>query len=163
MRHRFTDENCSVAQTLEILGDWWTLLIIREAFLGTRRFADFEAHLGISKNVLTQRLRHLVEHDVLEQVEVGRHGNRAEYVLSSRGRDLLTLITALRDWGDRWVFGEGYEPLVVYDRRTGRPIPRVRVLGEDGAPIPPAMMEIRPGPGADSVTLERLANDERGP
>jgi hypothetical protein len=68
VRRRFDEENCSVAQGLEVLGDWWTLLVVREAFFGTRRFADFEANLGISKNVLAKRLTHLVRHGVLERV-----------------------------------------------------------------------------------------------
>src|SRR5690349_8212710 len=113
MRRRFHDENCSVAQALEVLGDWWTLLIIRDAFLGIRRFADFELHLGISKNVLTKRLGHLVEHGVLERVDAGTHGERYEYVLTSKGKDLITLLTALRQWGDRWIYGEGNEPVRV--------------------------------------------------
>jgi DNA-binding HxlR family transcriptional regulator len=145
MRRRFQDEHCSVAQALEILGDWWTLLVVREAFLGTRRFADFEEHLGISKNVLTQRLEHLVEHGVLERVDAGVHGTRYEYALTAMGKDLATVMTALRQWGDRWIYGEGKEPLVVLDRRTGRPIPRLRIVGEDGAPLGARDLEFRPG------------------
>lgn len=155
MRRRFDDQNCSVAQSLEILGDWWTLLLIREAFLGTRRFADFEQRLDISKNVLTQRLNHLVEHGVFERVDVGRHGQRHEYVLSPKGKDLATLLTALRQWGDRWIYGEGNEPLLVLDRRTQKPIPRVRILDEAGEPLRVADMEIRPGPGATAATRAR--------
>jgi DNA-binding HxlR family transcriptional regulator len=135
MRRRFQDQNCSVAQALEVLGDWWTLLIIRDAFLGVRRFADFELRLGISKNVLTKRLGHLVEHEVLERVDAGTHGERYEYELTPRGKDLITLLTALRQWGDRWIYGEGKEPVRVIDRRTGRPIPRVRLLDEGGEPL----------------------------
>lgn len=145
MRRRFDDQRCSIAQSLEILGDWWTLLIIRDAFLGIRRFTDFEARLGISRNILTRRLAHLVDHDVLERVDAGRHGQRYEYVLTAKGRDLFTVITALRQWGDRWVYGKGNEPLEVLDRRTGRPIPRVRVLDEAGCPVR----------GADLVLRER--------
>jgi DNA-binding HxlR family transcriptional regulator len=158
VRHRFHDQICAVAQSLEVLGDWWTLLIIRDAFLGTRRFADFEEHLRISKNVLTKRLAHLVEHGVFERVEVGRHGARQEYVLTAKGRDLFTLITALRQWGDRWIYGEGNEPLQVIDRRTGRPIPRVRVLDESGEPLRAADMELRLG----ATLAERAGtNDSR--
>ncbi len=144
-----------MAQALEILGDWWTLLIIREAFLGTRRFADFEQRLAISKNILAKRLAHLVEHDVLARVEVGRHGSRQEYALTAKGRDLFTVITALRQWGDRWIYGEGNEPLLVLDRRTGRPIPRVRVLDEAGEPLCSRDLELRLGPGADAELAER--------
>ena len=160
MRRRFTHQNCSIAQSLEVLGDWWTLLLIREAFLGTRRFAEFASALGISKNILTRRLRHLVDHGVMERVDAGVHGRRYEYVLTPMGKDLATMLTALRQWGDRWIFGRGHEPLVIQDRRTGRAIPPVRIRGEDGEPIAGDQLEIRPGPGASRKTrarCERLA------
>lgn len=144
-----------MARSLEILGDWWTLLVVREAFAGTRRFADFEANLEISKNILTRRLAHLVEHGVLARVDAGVHGHRYEYELTRKGKDLVTVLTALRQWGDRWVFGEGREPLVFLDARTGRPIPRVRLLGEDGKPLRAGDIVVRPGPGASRATLAR--------
>ena len=155
MRIRFGRQNCSVARSLEILGDWWTLLVVREAFLGTRRFADFEAALDISKNVLAARLGHLVKHGVLETVDAGTHGKRLEYQLTPMGRDLATVMTALRQWGDRWIFGEGREPLLVEDRRTGRAIPRLRITGEDGRPLRGADLALRPGPGASQRTRDR--------
>lgn len=160
MRNRFQDENCAVAQALEVLGDWWTLLVVREAFLGTRRFADFERALGISKNVLTQRLAHLCDHGVLARVDAGVHGTRYEYELTPMGKDLVTVVTALRQWGDRWIFGEGNEPLLVFDRRTGRPIPRQILRGEDQKPLRGRDLEVRPGPGASAETRARFARAE---
>ena len=152
---------CSVAQALEVLGDWWTLLVVREAFVGTRRFSDFQERLGISKNILTQRLVHLVEHGVFERVDVGEHGTHYEYVLTAKGKDLVAVMTALRQWGDRWVYGPGKEPLLVYDRRTGRPIPPLRIRGEDGELLHARDMEMRPGPGAteEMLTLRRGKHD----
>ena len=140
-----------------------TLLVIREAFTGARRFADFEQNLGISKNVLAQRLAHLVANGVFERVDVGRHGIHYEYALAPRGRDLATVMTALRQWGDRWVFGEGHEPLVVRDRRTGRPIPPLRIRGDDGEPLSARDMEIVLGPGASPRTVERYRRASRTP
>jgi DNA-binding HxlR family transcriptional regulator len=157
VRTRFGSENCSVARALEVLGDWWTLLVVREAFIGTRRFADFEQHLAISKNVLAQRLAHLVEHGVLARVDAGVHGTRYEYELTPMGKDLVTVVTALRQWGDRWILGEGNEPLLVVDRRTGRPIPRQVLRGEDGAPLRGRDLELTPGPGASRRTRARFA------
>jgi DNA-binding HxlR family transcriptional regulator len=162
VRRRFRGENCSIAQALEVLGDWWTLLIVREAFLGTRRFADFEATLDISKNILTRRLAHLVERGVLARVDAGVHGPRYEYELTAMGKDLMTVMTALRQWADRWIFGEEGEPVLLCDRRTGRPIPRLVVRDEDGQPLRARDIEIRPGPGASRETRARFrARDAR--
>jgi len=156
-RRRFTRENCSIARALDVLGDWWTLLVVREAFLGTRRFADFEAHLPISKNILANRLAHLVRRGVLVRVNAGTHGKRYEYELTPMGKDLTAVVTALRQWGDRWIFGAGNEPLVVIDRRTGRPIPPMRIRGEDGVVLTARDLEMRPGPGAGHAVLDRFA------
>jgi DNA-binding HxlR family transcriptional regulator len=161
MRDDSGGPNCSVASALEVLGDGWTLLVVREAFFGTRRFADFEAHLGISKNVLTQRLARLVDRGVLGRVDAGQHGTRYEYVLTPMGRDLATVLTALRQWADRWIAGAGHEPLLVHDRRTNRPIPRLRILGEDGEALRSRDLQLRPGPGATPETLARFGRAER--
>jgi DNA-binding HxlR family transcriptional regulator len=155
VRHRFGRDNCSIARSLEILGDWWTLLVVREAFLGVRRFADFAANLPIARNILAARLDHLVEHGVMARVDAGVHGTRYEYELTAMGKDLITAITALRQWGDRWVFGEGNEPVLVLDRRTGRPVPPVRILDETGAPVRGRDLEVVPGPGATRPTVAR--------
>ncbi len=155
MIRSYGDPECAVARSLEILGDGWTLLVLREAFLGTRRFADFEARLAISKNVLAARLAHLVEAGVLEKRDVGRFGERYEYRLTAMGKDLVTVMTALRQWGDRWVFGAGKEPVQVMDRQTAEPILPVRIRRSDGSVIEPRDLEIRPGPGASAEALER--------
>ena len=96
MRHRFTRENCSVARALEVIGDWWTLLIVREALLGTRRFADFAARLPISRNILTRRLGHLVRGGVLARVDAGTHGTRYEYALTAMGIGVDQVMNAIR-------------------------------------------------------------------
>jgi DNA-binding HxlR family transcriptional regulator len=155
VRHRFARDNCSIARALEILGDWWTLLIVREAFLGVRRFAEFAEQLPIARNVLTARLEHLVAHGVLARVDAGVHGTRYEYELTAMGKDLITTVTALRQWGDRWVFGEGREPVLVLDRRTGRPVPRLRIVDETGAPMAGGDLAVVPGPGASATTRAR--------
>jgi DNA-binding HxlR family transcriptional regulator len=104
-RRSFEDMNCSVAQALEIVGEWWTLLILRDAFVGVRRFDDFQARLGISRNVLTTRLDALVNHGVLERVRYSERPPRDEYRLTNKGRGLWTVLHALREWGDEWVVG----------------------------------------------------------
>jgi len=156
MRRRFKDQDCSVAQALEVLGDWWTLLLVREAFMGARRFADFEAELDISKNILSARLEHLVMHGVLARVDAGVHGTRYEYELTPMGKDLATLMTALRQWGDRWIYGQGREPLLALDRRSGRRIPRLRILDNEGRSIAGRDIVLAPGPGASKRTRARF-------
>ena len=151
-RKRFDDMNCSVAQALEALGDWWTLLILRDAFFGVRRFADFESDLGIAKNVLADRLRHLVEHGILEKIEAGRHGSRFEYHLTAKGEALLPVLTSLREWSDQWVFGRGQEPVIARDRKTGRRVPPMKVRAADGRTLGRRDLRIEAGPGATPET-----------
>jgi DNA-binding HxlR family transcriptional regulator len=100
-RKSFADMDCSVAQCLEVVGEWWSLLIIRDAFLGVTRFDDFSRRLGISRNILQQRLATLVEHGVLTRVPYSEHPPRFDYRLTEKGRDLWPVLTALRQWGDR--------------------------------------------------------------
>ncbi len=154
-RKRFADMNCSVAQSLDIIGDWWTLLIVREALLGTQQFADFQSRLGIAKNILSKRLQRLVENEILMRVDIGRSGSRFAYRLTPRGKDLLTVITALREWGDRWIFGEGNEPVVIRDRRTGGLVPPLRITDGEGLAIEARHLRAEPGPGATREILER--------
>ena len=97
----FADQNCSVARTLEVVGERWSLLVIREAFLGVRRFDEIQQHLGISRNVLSARLTKLVEQGVLRRVQYSERPPRFEYRLTSRGRDLYPVIMAMSDFGDR--------------------------------------------------------------
>ena len=153
--------NCGIAQALEVLGDWWTLLIVRDAFFGVRRFGDFERNLGIAKNVLSSRLQHLVEEGVFNLVDVGSEGQRFEYHLSEKGEALLPVLTALRDWSDEWVFGPGYEPVIVKDRRTGRQIPKLRVTDSEGRTLSRRDLRTVPGPGASPETIRRLQPRER--
>jgi len=155
-RKRFDDMNCGVAQALEALGDWWTLLIVRDAFFGARRFGEFERSLGISKNILSARLQRLVEHGIFERVDVGSSGERFEYHLTKKGEALLTVLTALREWSDEWVFGRGNEPLIVRDRKTGRRLPRLRVSNADGDVLAFRDLRAEPGPGASADTRRRF-------
>ena len=148
--------NCGIAQALEVLGDWWTLLIVRDAFFGVRRFCDFGRNLGIAKNVLSSRRQHLVDDGVFNLVDVGSEGERFEYQLSEKGEALLPVLTALRDWSDEWVFGRGNEPVIVKDRRTGRRIPKLRVTDAEGRALSRRDLRTVPGPGASPETIRRL-------
>jgi DNA-binding HxlR family transcriptional regulator len=154
-RTRFGDMNCGIGQALEVFGDWWTLLIIRDAFFGVRRFADFERSLGIAKNILSARLQHLVDHEIFEKVDVGTEGQRFEYRLTEKGEALLPVLTALREWSDEWVFGRGNEPVVMFDR-AGKRIPKMKLTSAEGKPLTRRDLRARPGPGASQDTLRRF-------
>ncbi len=151
--------NCGIAQALEALGDWWTLLIVRDAFFGARRFGDFEANLGIAKNILSDRLQRLVEHGIFAKLPVGDSEQRFEYRLSPKGEALLPVLTALRDWSDEWIFGEGNEPVVIKDRRSNQPIPRLKVEGRRR----PRARPPRPGDRAGPRRLRRDPPEARAP
>ena len=156
-RTRFSEMNCGIGQALEAFGDWWSLLIVRDAFFGARRFGDFERNLGISKNILSARLSHLVDHEILQRVDVGSEGEHFEYRLTEKGEALLPVLTALREWSDEWVFGRGNEPIIVQDRRTGRRLARLRITDADGRPLARRDLRTVPGPGASPETRRLLA------
>jgi len=160
-RKRFDSMNCGVAQALEALGDWWTLLIVRDAFFGARRFGEFERSLGIAKNILSARLQHLVDHGIFERIDVGSAGARYEYRLTDKGEALLPVLTALREWSDEWIFGRGREPLVIRDRRTGRRVPKLRMVDADGSPLTYRDVRATPGPGASVETKRRFEPPQR--
>lgn len=110
-RTSFADMNCSVARTLEVVGEWWTMLVIREAFNGVRRFDDFQGRLGIARNVLAARLQSLVDHGVLERRQYQDRPPRCEYRLTEKGRDLYPVLVSMLTWGDRWTAGPEGPPV----------------------------------------------------
>jgi len=133
-RTSFAGMACSVAQSLEIVGEWWTLLIIRDAFLGVRRFEDFQRRLGVSRNVLTERLATLVRNGILAPVPYNDHPPRSEYRLTDKGRDLYPVVVSLRQWGDRWL-QEGPLPVVVRHDACGHEAVAILVCDHCGGAI----------------------------
>ncbi|MDX6515329.1 MAG: hypothetical protein QOH73_995 [Gaiellaceae bacterium] len=137
-------ESCSVAQVLEVIGERWTWLIIRDAFLGLTRFVEFEQSLGIARNVLTDRLNRLVEEGIFERVLYQERPARYEYRLTQKGSDLFTALNALRQWGDQYLSAEPMRLL----RRKHDKTPVIAALVPEGAPILAAdEIELVPGPG----------------
>lgn len=153
----FDHLNCSVARTLERVGDWWTLLIIREAFFGVRRFNEFERRLGVARNVLSDRLGKLVDNGILERIAVTGRGNPQDYLLTQKGRDLFPVIVALLQWGDKWVNAEHGAPVILKDRQSGHVIGPVKVTTKDHRPLKPSDVVLSPGPGADDEIKARIA------
>lgn len=145
----FADMNCSVAQTLEIIGEWWTLLIVRDAFLGVRRFDDFVERLGISRNILTHRLNTLVDAGVFERRPYDSARERHDYVLTEKGRALWPVLTALRQWGDEWVVGPGNEPLLLEHRDHEHRTTAVMTCDVCGEHLDARSVRAVPGPGAN--------------
>jgi len=159
-RTSFSDMSCSIARTLEQVGDWWTLLIVREAFWGTRRFGEFEANLGIAPNVLTQRLHHLVSHGILEVTATTDNGRALDYRLSDKGRDLLPVIVALAQWGDQHAPAPDGPPVRIVERRNGREVAPLALRSSvTGRALGPKDVTVTEGPGAgpaEQARLERL-------
>lgn len=115
------EPSCSIARTLEVIGDRWTMLILRDAFRGVRRFDAFQGDLGIARNLLTDRLTKLVEHGVLEKQLYQAHPPRYEYRLTRKGIDLSPALVALMRWGDKWL-AEGEPPVSLFHDRCGEPL-----------------------------------------
>jgi DNA-binding HxlR family transcriptional regulator len=143
----YENEHCPVAATLEIVGDRWTLLILREATLGVRRFADFQARLGLARTVLSDRLNRLTGEGILERRRYQQRPERFEYELTAKGRDLWPVLNALTNWGDRHLF-DGKPPVLVRHRDCGGLIDDHRICKRCGAPVELQDVEREPGPGA---------------
>jgi len=146
-RTSFEDMNCSVAQCLEVIGEWWSMLIVRDAFLGIRRFDEFQSHLGISRNILATRLAALVDAGVLDKVPYQDRPVRHEYRLTDKGRDLWPVLTTMRQWGDKWAAPDG-APLELVHTGCGEVTLVAHTCGACGDPIDHRSVRAVPGPGA---------------
>lgn len=133
-RSSFADMPCSIARTLDVVGDPWTLLVVREAFFGASRFSEFRRRLGTPRATLAARLDLLVEHGVLDRSEDGATRARPVYRLTAKGRALGPVMVALMQWGDEWS-GHGEPPVTLVDTDTGEPIEPVYVDVRSGRPI----------------------------
>lgn len=137
----WTDPTCPVARTVDLVGDRWSLLIVRDAMDGAASFTDFQQRLGIARNILTDRLRRLVDHGILATSTVPG-GRRHSYELTEAGRDLFTVVVALRQWGERHAFADGEAHSTLVDRR-GNPVARLRAESRDGKPVTAATSRVR--------------------
>jgi DNA-binding HxlR family transcriptional regulator len=148
--------NCSIASALEIIGEGWTILILREVFFGSRRFEDFKKHLGIARNILTVRLNKLCDSGVLARVPVKEGAKRTEYRLTPMGSDLAAILIGLTQWGDRWLEPAKGAPVRFVERATGKEVAEIAVFNSDGKKLKPRELAIKPGPGATGETIARL-------
>ena len=162
-RTSFRNWPCSVARTMDLLGDWWTPLVLRQAFFGARRFDEFQAALGIGRNVLTQRLKRLVAEGLFERRRYADRPPRYDYVLTDKGADFVGVLAAIMAWGDRWLDRGKGAPVLLRHTSCGH-VTRAEVTCEHcrGVLTAPAL-RIEPGPGLPEKGRSRLMNQLHPP
>ena len=144
----FDHLNCSLAQTLSVVGEHWTMLIIRDVFFGLRRFDQFQKDLGIARNVLSQRLKKLVDEDILEKTTTD--GSHPEYRLTEKGLALQPILLSMTHWGDEYMPNPKGKRLTFSDRKTGKPIKTMAVYNAEGKKLKARDVKAKPGPGYQS-------------
>ncbi|MBG7622001.1 helix-turn-helix transcriptional regulator [Herbaspirillum sp. AP02] len=142
-RKPLKNEACPVARSVDLIGDRWSLLIVRDAFDGMRRFGDFQRSLGVARNILADRLRKLVDAGILETQDASDGTAYQEYVLTAEGESLFPVVVALRQWGERHLFERGEPHSVLVDKRTGKSIPFMAPAAKDGSTLLPGATEVR--------------------
>lgn len=145
-RTSFEGDGCPVARSLEAIGDWWTLLIIREAMLGLRRFGEFQTKLGMAKNILSSRLRSMLDHGILAMVPASDGSAYQEYVLTPKGRGLFPILVALRQWSEEFDDHPEQIETILVDSAKGRPVKKLELRAEDGRLLSLADTTLKPRP-----------------
>lgn len=145
-RHPANEAPCPVARSVDTVGDRWSLLIVRDAFDGMRRFSDFQRSLGVARNILSDRLRKLVEAGILATQPASDGSAYQEYVLTAQGESLFPVVVALRQWGEQHLFQRGEPHSVLIDKRTGKPLPYMAPRNKDGSAVAPQATEVRKVP-----------------
>ena len=158
----YSQQVCSVAATLEVVGDPWTLLILRDAFAGVRRFEQWQERLGVARNVLAARLKSLVGHGVLERRAYCERPPRYEYTLSAKGRDLHAVLLTMADWGDRHVYGGNGGPVRFTHKACGQVFSPGLICRHCGAPVGPADLTRCEGPTRATVGEALAEADAKG-
>ena len=142
------EEPCSVARTVSVIGDRWTLLVLRDCFLRVRRCEDFQASLGVTRDVLADRLRKLVRHAVLRRVPYQARPKRYEYILTQKGLDLYPIVMAIVHWGDVHMAGKKGRPVLHQHANCGQTFDPVMTCSACGEPVNPRHVHVHRGPGA---------------
>jgi DNA-binding HxlR family transcriptional regulator len=151
-RKSFSGMNCSIARSLEEIGEWWSLLIVRECTQGMNRFDQFQSELGIARNILTARLARLTELGIIERYPLPDRANTDGYRLTKKGEDLYPVIVALMQWGDRWLCPSGKPPTALVEDSTGHLIETMSVHAKGGKPLSFREVRFTLGPGATATT-----------
>lgn len=153
-RTSFAEMDCSIARTLEVIGEWWTMLILRESFNGVRRFDGFQERLGIARNVLAARLQRLVDSGILERRRYQERPERFEYRLTDKGRDLYPVLMSCLRWGDKWAVTEAGPP-VLFTHKCGHAPGMILACQHCGEEINPREVEVRRRDGRPGIAGER--------
>jgi len=136
--------DCPIARALDVIGDWWSLLIIRDALLGRRRFGEFQKSLGLAKNILTTRLRTLVDRGILEMAPASDGSAYQEYVPTRKGRGIFPILVALRQWSEEFDAHPDEIATILVDREQGRPVRKLALYSQDGRLLDAAGTMVRP-------------------
>ncbi|HEX8854819.1 MAG TPA: helix-turn-helix domain-containing protein [Thermoleophilaceae bacterium] len=150
LKRDYDNQVCSIARSLEVIGERWTMLILRDCFVGVRRFDDFQRSLGIARNVLSTRLQRLVDAGILEKRAYEERPVRYEYRLTAKGKDLWPVLMTLSQWGDRYE-SEAGAPWVFEHRGCGGQVDAHLCCDRCGEPLDPRKLERKPGPGYESI------------
>jgi len=145
-----------MARAMAVVGDRWSILILREAYYGTRRFDEFEHYIGVAPNILSNRLKRFVDTGIMERVPRPEHSSRYDYVLTEKGRDFFPAYLALKKWGDDWLAKPGGPQVVFRERSGGRPVQYPRLLTTDGRPLRLEDVEVVAGRGAAAFNRKRF-------
>ncbi|MDJ0920139.1 MAG: helix-turn-helix domain-containing protein [Henriciella sp.] len=156
----FSTMQCSIARTLEHVGSWWSLLIIRDAMMGARRFKHFQRSLGIARNTLTNRLNDLVDAGILAKGPAANGSKHEEYVLTERGRELAPVIIALSQWGDKWVAHDNGPSTEITVKATGERLPRIWPRRETGEPMQLSEVGMRRNENAPPIDWSNSEEDK---
>jgi DNA-binding HxlR family transcriptional regulator len=147
-RTSFEKAECPIARSLDAIGDWWSLLIIRDALMGVRRFSGLQKNLGLAKNILTVRLRALVDHGILETAPASDGRAYQEYLLTPKGRGVFPVLVALRQWSEEFSFSPGACATQLVDRAKGRPVRKLELRARDGRLLGAGDTDVRSNPQA---------------
>src|SRR5881392_4157597 len=147
-RTSFEKAECPIARSLDAIGDWWSLLIIRDALMGISRFSEFQKHIGLAKNILAVRLRALVDHGILKTAPASDGSAYQEYVLTPKGRGVFPVLVALRQWSE--AFDDHPEEIatILVDREKGRPVRKLELYSQDGRLLRAGDTALKPRPAA---------------
>ncbi len=142
-REKMKNENCPVARSVDIIGDRWSLMIVRDAFDGMRRFSDFQRSLGMARNILSDRLHKLMDAGILTTQAASDGTAYQEYVLTDKGERLFPIVVALRQWGEQYLFADSERHSVLSDKRTQHALPLMMPVAQDGMPLTPHETEVQ--------------------